>query len=118
MKIIEDLCQPALLYLLYIVVHLGLDLSLGLYLMAATKLVFGLAGVYLLNVFCEVDLGIVSWVIISTPFILTALATSIALGLNLDHALTNVVVEHFNPDPTKAKNVCAGEPPVSTSAVY
>jgi hypothetical protein len=118
MRFIEHLCQPALLYLLFIVIQIGLDLSLGLYLMAATKALFGGAAVYLLDVFCEVDLGILSWVIIATPFMMTALATSIALGLNLDHVMTSAMREHFMPDATKAKDISAGDPPVSTSAVY
>jgi hypothetical protein len=117
MKVIEDLCQPALLYLLYIVVHVGLDLSLGMYITAATKVVFGLATVYLLNVFCEVDLGIVSWLVIATPFVITALATAIALGMNLDRGLATLVVEKFTPN-SKTPQVAAGEPPLSTDAMY
>jgi hypothetical protein len=116
MKVIEDLCKPALLYLIYLVVHVGLDLSLGMYITAATKTVFGLAAVYLLNAFCEVDLGIVSWVVISMPFIITALATAIALGLNLDRGLATLV-EKFTPN-TKTPQVDAGEPPLSTDNMF
>jgi hypothetical protein len=115
MKLIEELCPPALLYLLFIVVQIALDVSLGLYLTAGVKVALGTVGVYLLNVFCEVDLGVVSWAIIATPFIMTALASSIALGLNLDHLMTSAMREHFNPQAAK---VDAGEPPVSTSALY
>ena len=119
MRFIEDMCPPALLYLLFIAVQLGLDLSLGLYAIAALKAISGAAGVYLLEVFCEVDLGVLSWVIIATPFIMTALATSIALGLNLDHLMVSSMKEHFNPTlAVKATNVAAGEPPSSTSALY
>jgi hypothetical protein len=119
MRFIEDMCPPALLYLLFIAVQLGLDLSLGLYVIAALKAISGAAGVYLLEVFCEVDLGVLSWVIIATPFIMTALATSIALGLNLDHLMVSSMKEHFNPTlAAKATNVAAGEPPSSTSALY
>jgi hypothetical protein len=46
---------------------------------------------------------------------MTALASSIALGLNLDHVMTSAMREHFNPQAAK---VDAGEPPVSTSALY
>ena len=116
MKVIEDLCKPALLYLIYLVVHVGLDLSLGMYITAATKTVFCLAAVYLLNAFCEVDLGIVSWVVISMPFIITALATAIALGLNLDRGLATLV-EKFTPN-TKTPQVDAGEPPLSTDNMF
>ena len=117
MKVIEDLCKPALLYLLYLVVHVGLDVSLGMYITAVTKTVFGLATVYLLNVFCEVDLGIVSWLIIATPFVITALATSIALGMNLDRGLASLAVEKFMPN-MKTPPVPAGEPPASTDNMF
>ena len=118
MRFIEELCRPALLYLMYIVVHVGLDLSLGMYLMALSKVIFGFAGVLLLDVFCEVDLGIVSWAIIAMPFIITALATSIALGLNLDHLIVQTVQEHFSPNPEGVKKLSAGDAPLSTSAMY
>lgn len=97
MRFIENLCPPALLYLVYIVIHTGLDLSLGMYIMAATKLVGGLVGTYILDAFCGVDLGVVSWAIIVTPFIMTALATSIALGLGLDRMVATYVKESFTP---------------------
>ena len=95
MRFIDSLCPPALLYLLYIVIQVGLDLSLGMFLTAVIKLVAGLAGTFILNAFCSVDLGILSWVIIATPFIMTALAMSIALGLGIDRAATQMVKESF-----------------------
>lgn len=97
MRFIENLCPPALLYLIYIVVQIGLDLSLGLYIMALMKLVNGAVATIILNAFCGVDLGVVSWVIIATPFIITALATSIALGLGLDRTIGTYVKEKFTP---------------------
>jgi len=122
MIFIEHLCPPAVLYLIYIMVHIGLDLGLGLYITAAIKLVTGIVCVVLLDSFCDVDLGIVSWVVISTPFIITALATSIALGLNLDRGLQGLAVEHFTGQKKeKAKEVDTlgpGEPPISTNSTY
>jgi len=120
MMFIEHLCPPAVLYLIYIMVHIGLDLGLGLYITAGVKLVAGIVCVLLLDSFCEVDLGIVSWVVISTPFIITALATSIALGLNLDRGLQGLAAEHFTTEKKDdpAKTLGAGEPPVSTNSSY
>ena len=125
MRLIEELCPPAVLYLLYMVVHVGLDLSLGMYLTAAVKVITGIAGVFVLNAFCEVDLGLVSWVVISTPFIITALATSIAMGLNLDHGLTELMKEKFTLTADDKKNrdlyvtqLKGGEAPFSTSSMY
>ena len=97
MRFIESLCPPALLYILYIVIQVGLDLSLGLMLTAAVKLVMGIAGAVILNAFCSVDLGVVSWAIIATPFIMTALAMSISLGLGLDRMASQYLKESFTP---------------------
>ncbi len=95
MRFIESLCPPALLYMLYIVIQLGLDLSLGLFLTAGVKLIMGVAGTVILNAFCSVDLGVVSWAIIATPFIMTALAMSISLGLGLDRMASQMLRESF-----------------------
>ena len=97
MRFIESLCPPALLYMLYIVIQVGLDISLGLVLTAVVKLVMGVAGAVILNAFCSVDLGVVSWAIIATPFIMTALAMSISLGLGLDRMATQYIKESFTP---------------------
>lgn len=103
MRFIESLCPPALLYMLYIVIQVGLDLSLGLVLTAVVKLVMGIAGAVILNAFCSVDLGVVSWAIIATPFIMTALAMSISLGLGLDRMATQYIRESFSPLTTDNK---------------
>jgi len=97
MRFIEALCPPALLYALYIVVQLGLDVSLGLYATAVVKAIMGLAGVVILDTLCGVDLGIVSWVIVATPFIMTAVATTISLGLGIDRLASRFVEERFTP---------------------
>ena len=99
MRFIEDLCPPALLYMIFIVVQVGLDLSLSLYITAVVKVIMGFAGVILLDAFCDVDLGIVSWVVIATPFIITALASSIAMGLGLDRMITDFARESFTQSP-------------------
>lgn len=97
MRFVENLCPPAFLYLLYILVHIGLDLYLGLNLTAFIKAATGFGLVFLLDSFCRVDLGVVSWVVIATPFVITALASSIAMGLQLDRTITKYAVEKFTP---------------------
>ena len=97
MRFVESLCPPALLYLLYIVVQIGLDVSLGLFLTAAVKVGMGIAGTIILNAFCSVDLGVVSWAVIATPFLMTALAMSISLGLGVDRMATEYIKESFSP---------------------
>ena len=95
MRFINDLCPPALLYLIHIVIHVGLDLSLGLFVTAAAKVVAGIAGVIILDALCGVDLGVVSWAIVVTPFIMVALASTISMGLGLDRLIMNAAREHF-----------------------
>ena len=119
MRLIEDLCPPAYLFLLYVVVHVALDINLGLYWMAGMKVVAGIVQLFLLNAFCKVDLGIISWVIISTPFLIMALATSIALGLQLDKGMSSLMKEHFS-SPEKDKKVetlGGGEPPEPSNEI-
>jgi hypothetical protein len=92
---IESLCPPALLYMLYSTVHVALDVSLGLYATALIKLVMAVSGVVILDALCSVELGVVSWAIVVTPFIMVALASSISLGLGLDRMMDRAIHEGF-----------------------
>ena len=87
MRFVEELCPPALLYLIFLVVQLGLDLGLGLWVTFGVKLVFGLFFVYLLNTFCGIGLTPVSWFVVAAPFVITALATAMSMQLNLDEVI-------------------------------
>lgn len=97
MRFIDVLCPPALLYLLYVSIQVGLDVSLGLWVTAAIKLIGGLAGTIILDTLCGVELGIVSWAIVATPFIMTAVATTISLGLGIDRMAAQFIKEKFTP---------------------
>jgi len=123
MRFIESLCPPALIYLLYTAVHIGLDLSLGMFTTAAIKAVMAVAGVVILDSLCGVELGIVAWAVVATPFIMVALASSISLGLGIDRMVATAVKEKFTPltgdnlkDRGKTVSVLAGadELPLST----
>lgn len=84
MRFIEALCPPALLYLIFLVVQLGLDLSLGMWVTAGIKLILGAAVVKVLDTFCGIGLSPVSWFLVASPFVITALATAVAMGTNFD----------------------------------
>lgn len=127
MRFIDSLCPPALLYLLYITVHVGLDLSLGLYVTAVSKVLMGVAGVLILDALCAVDLGVVSWVIVAVPFIMVALASSIALGLGMDRVASKYLKENFSPltgdnlknrDGVVSQLKYGTELPLSSSSMY
>ncbi len=128
MRFIDALCPPSLLYLLYSVVHVGLDLSQGLFATAAIKTVMGLAGVVVLDTLCGIELGVVSWAIITTPFLMMALATSISLGLGIDRMVSKAVKEgfqgHLTGDNLKNRDVLVTQLkqqdalPISTASSY
>jgi hypothetical protein len=63
-----------------------------------------LAGVVILDALCGVELGVVSWAIVVTPFIMVALASSISLGLGLDRMLASAVRERFTISGDNLKN--------------
>ena len=87
MRFIERLCSPALLYLVFVATSVGLDVSFGYIGMAAVKTLIGLAVVAVLNSFCSVNLGIVSWFIVSAPFVILTLATAISIGHKMGHPM-------------------------------
>jgi len=95
MRFIEDLCPPALLYLIFLVVQLGLDASLGMWATLIVKSILGFATVIVLDILCGIELGVVSWFLVATPFLVTALATAIAIGTRFDDIVLQRVKEKF-----------------------
>jgi len=95
MRFIEDLCPPALLYLIFLVIQLGLDGSLGMWATFVVKAILGGATVLVLDTLCGIELGVVSWFLVATPFIITSLATAIAMGTRFDDVILQRVQEKF-----------------------
>jgi hypothetical protein len=99
MRFVEDLCPPALLYLIFLVVQLGLDLANGLWVTLVLKSVLGVATVVVLDLLCGMGLGVVSWFLVAAPFIITSLATAIAMGTGFDnHVMSALTREKFLAD--------------------
>ena len=89
---LENLCTPALIYLIFSFVQIVLDIFKGFYNKAIMK--FWVSGVFtlLLNFLCEKGLGVVSWVIVFIPFVLMSLIVAVLLvmfGLNPKTGLLN-----------------------------
>lgn len=83
--LLNKLCPPALIYLVFSITQITIDTLMGMYNTAFVK--FGVAIVFtlLLNYLCKLGLGIVSWIIVMIPFILMTLIVAILLivfGLN------------------------------------
>lgn len=95
MRFVEDLCPPALLYLLFLVVQLGLDASLGMWATLVVKAILGGATVVILDTLCSIELGVVSWFLVAAPFIITSIATAIAMGTRFDDIVLQRMKESF-----------------------
>lgn len=82
---INMLCTPALLYLILCSIQIIIDFIQGLYNIALIKIGVTIVMTIVLNVLCEIDLGIISWIIVLIPFLFMTIIASIilvALGLN------------------------------------
>lgn len=114
MQAIESLCPPALLFLLMLVIQLGLDASLGLLATFVIKAVLGVATVVVLDMLCGIELSVVSWFLVATPFIVSALATAIAIGTDFDETVLNgLVYETFLVKDAKMDDL-----PADSNAVH
>jgi hypothetical protein len=85
--IFSGLCPPALIYLIYSVVQIGIDIIKGFYNTAFVKVWVAFIFTILLNYLCQSGLGIISWIIIFIPFVLMTVIVSVLLfsfGLNPD----------------------------------
>ena len=79
------ICPPALIYIVFSLTQIILDLVKGLYNTAFMKfIVMSIIG-FLLNLLCQGGLGIISWIIVFIPFVLMTIITAMllyAFGLN------------------------------------
>jgi len=79
------ICPPALIYIVFSLTQIIIDLIKGLYNTAFMKfIVMSIIG-FLLNLLCLGGLGIISWIIVFIPFVLMTIITAMllyAFGLN------------------------------------
>ena len=97
----EEICPPALIYLIFSTTQVVIDTVKGYYNLALTKLIVALIFTILLNYLCSLGLGIISWLIVFIPFILMTLIVSMLLLM-------------FGLDPTTGK-LKVYDPNVDTS---
>lgn len=101
--IFENLCTPAIVYLVFSLTHIVLDIMKGMYNTAFMKV--WVAGIFtlLLNFLCSQGLGVVSWIIVFIPFILmTVIVALLLLFFGLDPStgkLKNQLDENVKPEP-------------------
>lgn len=87
MRFLDGLCPPAFLYAIFIAIHLGFDLADFAFVTAAFKVLFGGITIWVLDYICRLGLGVVSWFLVALPFVITSLATAVAMGLDLDRTI-------------------------------
>lgn len=75
----QNLCPPAMIYLVFSIVQIVMDIGKGLYNTALAKMI--VAGVFatLLNYLCNLGLGVFSWIIVFIPFLFMSVIISILL---------------------------------------
>jgi len=73
------ICSPAIIYLLFSIAQILIDLFTGLYNTAFIKFIIMIIITLLLNILCENGLGLISWIIVFIPFILMTVIVSILL---------------------------------------
>jgi len=73
------LCAPAIIYLIFSVTQILIDIFKGLYNTAFIKTIVTIMVTLLLNILCERGLTAVSWIIVFIPFILMTVIVSVLL---------------------------------------
>ena len=79
------ICPPALIYIVFSLTQIIIDLIKGLYNTAFMKFIVMTIIGFLLNLLCQGGLGIISWIIVFIPFVLMTIITAMllyAFGLN------------------------------------
>lgn len=76
---LQPLCMPALIYLIYSLTHVIIDTYKEEYNKAMIEFWISTIFTLLLNILCQQGLGIISWLIISIPFILMTTIASLLL---------------------------------------
>jgi len=77
--VFNQLCPPALIYLIFSTTQVVIDSVKGLYNTALMKIWVAILFTILLNYLCSLGLGTISWLIVFIPFILMTLVVAVLL---------------------------------------
>ena len=93
-----NLCPPAIIYLLFSITQILIDIFKELYNTAFIKVIVMIMITVLLNFLCQNGLGVISWIIVFIPFILMTVIVSLLLyvfGLNPTKVLYSFVNDNY-----------------------
>ena len=74
-----NICPPALIYIVFCVTQIIIDLFKKLYNTALMKFLVMIVIGFLLNLLCQAGLSIVSWIIVFSPFVLMTVIIAMLL---------------------------------------
>ena len=77
--VFNELCPPALIYLIFSTTQVIIDSVKGLYNTALMKIWVAILFTILLNYLCSLGLGTISWLIVFIPFILMSVIVTLLL---------------------------------------
>ena len=100
-----NLCGPAIIYSIFSVTQIIIDVFKGLYNTAFMKAIVMVMVTLLLNILCEKGLSVVSWVIVFIPFIMMTMVVSMLLYIFGLDASTGSINYSCNNSNTNIKNV-------------
>lgn len=83
--ILSNLCSPALLYIIFMVLHILVQMSKEKYKDALLKLIITVIFTLILQIFCMQNMKVISWLLVFIPIILytyTTLIIFFVFGLN------------------------------------
>lgn len=89
------LCAPALIYLIFSLTQILIDIFKGLYNVSFFKFLVMVLFTILLNILCRRGLSLVSWVIVFVPFMLMSIITAVLLYVfGVDPQTGKLMVQH------------------------
>jgi hypothetical protein len=77
--IINNICSPAIIYLGFSLTQIIIDIYKSMYNTAFLKFIVSIIFTIILNILCERNLHIISWIIVFIPFIFMTVITTILL---------------------------------------
>ena len=90
------LCSPALIYIAFVSTQIIIDIFKANYRLALYKSVIMVIITFLLNVLCERNMSVVSWIIVFIPFIFTTYSTFLLVYLFGYNVLSGSLTEPVN----------------------
>ena len=111
------LCPPALIYLIFSLTQIIIDLFKGLFNTAFVKVLVAAMITFLLNTLCNQGLTVISWIIVFVPFILMTTIVSVILyvfGLDIATGKLNkqsCSPASASPSPSPSPQVSSYCPP-------